>query len=68
MSNDTGITVRHKNGKWTVNSICMSNDVEHKISEHDTRTEALEKAAIEAEWPTEYGIVHVDPEEPHNEK
>lgn len=68
MSNDTGISVRHRDNKWVVLSVCMSNDNEHKISEHATRAEAIEKAAIEAEWPTEYGIVHIDKEEPHNEK
>lgn len=62
MSNDTGIVVEHTNGKWLVRSICMSNDYKQTISEHDTRQEALEKAQIEAEWPTEYGIVHVDEE------
>lgn len=63
MSNDHGVTVRHRGEKWVVNSICMSNNNEFKISEHDTRAEALEKAVIEAEYPTEYGIVHIDPEE-----
>lgn len=41
----------------------MSSDFKSLKSEHDTRAEAIEAAAEEAEWPVEYGIIHIDAED-----
>lgn len=62
MSNDTGVAVKYNKGrnKWQVLNVNMSSDHESLESEHDTRPEAIEAAIKAAEWPVEYGIIHID--------
>lgn len=69
MSNDTGISVVYSRGtnKWRVYSVNMSSDYHSLESEHDTRTEAIEAAADAAQYPVEYGIIHIDPPTPVNQ-
>lgn len=68
MSNDTGVAVKYnaERKKWQVLNINMSSYHESLKSEHDNRAEAIEVAAKAADYPVEYGVVHIDPPKPES--